>query len=62
VRITLEAIVADDPLGRSLASHGSSRITDDGVTGSSARVSEVAPAMTGFQRLATGGRRRPVNR
>lgn len=52
-RMSIEALIADDTLGRSLASHGSIRVTGDGVTGSSARVSEVARVMAGFQRLAT---------
>lgn len=52
-RIGIEALLDPDPFGRRLASHGNIRITGDGVTGSSARVSEVAHVMTGFQRLTT---------
>jgi hypothetical protein len=52
-RISVEALTADEPLGRTLPSHGNIRISGDGVTGASARVSEVARVMTGFQRLAT---------
>lgn len=52
-RMSIEALITDDPLGRTLASRGNIRITGDGVTGASARVSEVARVMTGFQRLAT---------
>lgn len=52
-RIGIEAMIAADPLGRTLASHGNIRITGDGVTGSSARVDDVARVMTGFQRLPT---------
>ncbi|EIC64884.1 hypothetical protein OUW_13530 [Mycobacteroides abscessus M93] len=52
-RIGIEAMIAADPLGRTLASQGNIRITGDGVTGSSARVNDVARVMTGFQRLAT---------
>ncbi|WP_237077061.1 hypothetical protein [Mycobacteroides abscessus] len=52
-RIGIEAMIAADPLGRTLTSHGDIRITGDGVTGSSARVNDVARVMTGFQRLAT---------
>lgn len=52
-RIGFEALIDADPLGRTLASHGNIRITGDGVTGSSAKVNEVARVMTGFQRLAT---------
>ncbi|QCH22639.1 hypothetical protein [Mycobacteroides salmoniphilum] len=52
-RIGIEALIAADPLGRTLASRGNIRITGDGVTGSSARVNDVARIMTGFQRLAT---------
>jgi len=52
-RIGIEALTDADPLGRALASHGNIRITGDGVTGSSAKVNEVARVMTGFQRLAT---------
>lgn len=52
-RIGIEALIDADPLGRTLASHGNIRITGDGVTGSSAKVNEVARVMTGFQRLAT---------
>jgi len=49
-RIGIEALTDADPLGRALASHGNIRITGDGVTGSSAKVNEVARVMTGFQR------------
>lgn len=52
-RISVEALIADDTLGRTLPSHGSIRLSGDGVTGASARVSEVARVMAGFQRLAT---------
>lgn len=52
-RIGIEALADADPLGRSLSSRGNIRITGDGVTGSSAKVNEVARVMTGFQRLAT---------
>ncbi|WP_233209569.1 hypothetical protein [Mycobacterium sp. ENV421] len=52
-RISLEGLIAQDTLGRTLASRGTIRVTGDGVTGSSARVSEVARIMMGFQRLAT---------
>ncbi|MGV9798330.1 hypothetical protein ACWDTP_09740 [Mycobacterium sp. NPDC003449] len=52
-RIGIEGLIDADPLGRTLASHGNIRITGDGVTGSSAKVNEVARVMTGFQRLAT---------
>ncbi|ALR10826.1 hypothetical protein MYCSP_04375 [Mycobacteroides saopaulense] len=52
-RIGIEAMIAADPLGRTLTSYGNIRITGDGVTGSSARVNDVARVMTGFQRLAT---------
>lgn len=52
-RIGIEALLDPDPFGRRLASHGNIRITGDGVTGSSARVSDVAHVMTGFQRLTT---------
>ncbi|WP_234791067.1 hypothetical protein [Mycolicibacterium wolinskyi] len=52
-RIGIEALTDSDPLGRALASRGNVRITGDGVTGSSAKVNEVARVMTGFQRLAT---------
>lgn len=52
-RISVEALIADQTLGRTLPSHGNIRISGDGVTGASARVSEVARVMTGFQRLAT---------
>ncbi|MDB2197607.1 hypothetical protein [Mycobacteroides abscessus] len=52
-RVGIEAMIAADPLGRTLTSHGNIRITGDGVTGSSARVNDVARVMTGFQRLAT---------
>ncbi|BBZ12295.1 hypothetical protein [Mycobacterium branderi] len=52
-RISVEALIADDTLGRTLPSRGNIRISGDGVTGASARVSEVARVMAGFQRLAT---------
>jgi hypothetical protein len=53
-RMSIEALTADDDaLGRTRASRGNIRITGDGVSGASARVSEVARLMTGFQRLAT---------
>ncbi|SKU91872.1 Uncharacterised protein [Mycobacteroides abscessus subsp. abscessus] len=52
-RIGIEAMIAADQLGRILTSRGDIRITGDGVTGSSARVNDVARVMTGFQRLAT---------
>ena len=52
-RISVEALIADDTLGRTLPSRGSIRLSGDGVTGASARVSEVARVMAGFQRLAT---------
>lgn len=52
-RISIEALIAEDTLGRTLPSRGNIRITGDGVTGASARVSEVARVMAGFQRLAT---------
>lgn len=52
-RISVEALIARDTLGRTLPSRGNIRISGDGVTGVSARVSEVARVMTGFQRLAT---------
>lgn len=52
-RIGIESMLDGDPLGRTLVSVGSIRITGDGVTGSAARVNEVARVMTGFQRLAT---------
>lgn len=52
-RISIEALIDDDGLGRTRASRGNIRITGEGVTGASARVSEVARVMTGFQRLAT---------
>ncbi len=52
-RISIEALIADDTLGRTLPSRGNIRISGDGVTGASARVSEVARVMAGFQRLAT---------
>jgi hypothetical protein len=52
-RISLEALIADNTLGRTLASRGTIRLTGEGVTESSARASEVTRVMTGFQRLAT---------
>ncbi|MEY8014704.1 MULTISPECIES: hypothetical protein [Mycobacteriaceae] len=52
-RISVEALIADDSLGRTLPSRGNIRLSGDGVTGASARVSEVARVMAGFQRLAT---------
>jgi hypothetical protein len=52
-RISVEALIADDTLGRTLPSRGNIRLSGDGVTGASARVSEVARVMAGFQRLAT---------
>ncbi|OCB17834.1 hypothetical protein A5689_23860 [Mycobacterium intracellulare subsp. yongonense] len=52
-RISVEALIADNSLGRTLPSHGNIRLSGDGVTGASARVSEVARVMAGFQRLAT---------
>jgi len=52
-RIGIEALFDADPLGRALASHGNIRIAGDGVSGSSAKVTEVARVMAGFQRLAT---------
>jgi hypothetical protein len=52
-RIGIEALIDTDPLGRTLSSRGNIRITGDGVTGSSAKVNEIARVMTGFQRLAT---------
>lgn len=52
-RISIEGLIADDTLGRTLPSRGNIRITGDGVIGASARVSEVARVMAGFQRLAT---------
>ncbi|TDH44101.1 hypothetical protein E2F47_27820, partial [Mycobacterium eburneum] len=52
-RIGIEALIDADPFGRTLASHGSIRITGDGVTGSAAKVTDVARVMTGFQRVAT---------
>ncbi len=52
-RIGIESMRDADPIGRTLGSEGRVRITGDGVTGSTARVSEVARVMTGFQRLAT---------
>jgi hypothetical protein len=53
-RMSIEALTADDDaLGRTRASRGNIRITGEGVNGTSARVSEVARLMTGFQRLAT---------
>ncbi|MGB8403844.1 MAG: hypothetical protein WCE30_07240 [Mycobacterium sp.] len=51
--IGIKALLDADPLGRTLASHGNSRITGDGVSGSSAKVTDVARVMAGFQRLAT---------
>lgn len=52
-RIGIEAMIDADPFGRTLASHGNIRITGDGVTGSAAKVNDVARVMTGFQRVAT---------
>ncbi|MBV8180831.1 MAG: hypothetical protein JO045_18940 [Mycobacterium sp.] len=52
-RISVEALIADDTLGRTLPSRGNIRISGDGVTGASARVTEVARVIAGFQRLAT---------
>lgn len=52
-RIGIEAMIDPDPFGRVLSSRGSIHITGDGVSGSSARVNDVAHLMTGFQRLAT---------
>ncbi|WP_343576927.1 hypothetical protein [Mycobacterium sp.] len=52
-RISVETLIADDTLGRTLPSCGNIRISGDGVSGASARVSEVARVMAGFQRLAT---------
>lgn len=52
-RISVEGLISADTLGRTLASHGSVRITGDGVSGSAARMADVARVMTGFQRLAT---------
>lgn len=52
-RISIESLIADDTLGRTLASRGNIRIAGDGVTGSAASMSEVARVMAGFQRLAT---------
>ncbi|GAA2420821.1 hypothetical protein [Mycolicibacterium llatzerense] len=52
-RIGIESMRDRDPIGRTLGSEGSIRISGDGVTGSAARVTEVARVMTGLQRLAT---------
>jgi hypothetical protein len=52
-RIGIESLRDRDPIGRTLGSEGSIRISGDGVTGSAARVTEVARVMTGLQRLAT---------
>lgn len=52
-RIGIEAAIDSNPLGRTLASHGNIRITGDGVSGSAAKVTDVARVMAGFQRLAT---------
>jgi hypothetical protein len=52
-RTGIGTLIDADPLGRTVASHGNIRITGDGVNGSSAKVTEVARVMTGFQRLAT---------
>lgn len=52
-RIGIESMGDGDPIGRTLGSQGRIRISGDGVTGSAARVTEVARVMTGFQRLAT---------
>ncbi|MGP3319545.1 hypothetical protein [Mycobacteroides abscessus] len=52
-RIGIEDLIAADPLGRTLTSRGNIRITGDGVTGSSAKMNDVARVMTGFQRVAT---------
>lgn len=52
-RIGIESMRDREPIGRTLGSEGSIRISGDGVTGSAARVTEVARVMTGLQRLAT---------
>jgi hypothetical protein len=52
-RISIEALIAEGALGRTLPSHGTIRVTGDGLAGASARVSEVARVMTEFRRLAT---------